>query len=67
MRTIVIDDLTPAEKLELIEELWTSLESEDLPLTQAQMEEVDRRLATADQDAANGKTLEEILDRRPRR
>ena len=61
MRTIDIDSLTPAEKLELIGELWESLEADDVPLTQAQIEELDRRLATADDDAAEGKTFEEML------
>ncbi|HZZ90564.1 MAG TPA: addiction module protein, partial [Caulobacteraceae bacterium] len=67
MRTIVINELTPAEKLELIEALWESLESEDFPLTHVQMEEIERRLGTADQDAAKGKTLEEVLEGLQRR
>jgi putative addiction module component (TIGR02574 family) len=62
MRTIDIDSLTPAEKLELIGELWESLEADDVPLTPAQIEELDRRLATADEDAARGKTLEEMME-----
>ena len=62
MRTVDIDALTPAEKLELIGELWDSLDADHLPLTQAQKDEIDRRLATADEDASGGKTLEEILE-----
>ena len=62
MRTVDIDNLTPAEKLELIGELWESLEADDVPLTQAQIEEIDRRLATADEDAAQGNTFEEMLE-----
>jgi putative addiction module component (TIGR02574 family) len=62
MRTIDIDELTPAEKLELIGELWDSLEADDIPLTKAQMDEIDRRLATADEDAAQGKTLEQVVE-----
>jgi hypothetical protein len=34
MRTVVIDELTPAEKLDLIGELWGSLDAQDIPLTQ---------------------------------
>jgi putative addiction module component (TIGR02574 family) len=45
MRMIDIDSLTPTEKLELIGELWESLEADDIPLTAAQIEEIDRRLA----------------------
>jgi len=62
MRNVDLDSLTPAEKLELIGELWESLEADDMPLTQAQIEELDRRLATADEDAAQGKTFEEMLE-----
>ncbi|HEX3406946.1 MAG TPA: addiction module protein [Caulobacteraceae bacterium] len=52
MRTIDIDSLTPAEKLELIGELWDSLDADDVPLTQAQIEELDRRLAADDAEPA---------------
>jgi putative addiction module component (TIGR02574 family) len=62
MRNVDLDSLSPAEKLELIGELWESLEADDVPLTQAQIEELDRRLATADEDAARGKTFEEMLE-----
>jgi putative addiction module component (TIGR02574 family) len=62
MRNVDLDSLTPAEKLELIGELWESLEADDVPLTPAQIEELDRRLATADEDAAHGKTFEEMLE-----
>ena len=65
MRTVVIDELTPAEKLELIGELWDSLEAADVPLTQAQMEEIDRRMALA--DAEPGAPWEEVLARLERR
>jgi putative addiction module component (TIGR02574 family) len=36
--------LTPQEKIELIDALWESLQTEDLPLTSQQMAELDRRL-----------------------
>ena len=41
-----IDDLSPEERLRLIEELWDSLNEkpESVPLTNAQREELDRRL-----------------------
>jgi putative addiction module component (TIGR02574 family) len=41
---IDIDTLSAAEKLELIGRLWDSLEAEDVPLTDAQAEELERRL-----------------------
>ncbi|MGE3913835.1 MAG: addiction module protein [Chloroflexota bacterium] len=44
--------LSVAERLELIDTIWNSIDtdSEDLPLTEAQRREIDRRLA---QYAAN--------------
>jgi len=47
-RTIVVDKLSPAEKLELIGDLWDSLDAEDVTLTPAQIEEIDRRLESAE-------------------
>jgi len=48
-------ELTPAERLDLIGDLWDSLEPADLPsLTQDQIKEMERRLAEhrADPDSA---------------
>ncbi len=36
--------LSPEERLQLIEELWDSLSDEDVPLTDAQCAELDRRV-----------------------
>jgi len=48
--------LTPSERLALISQLWDSLEDKQLPLTAAQQAELDRRLATLDQDRREGIT-----------
>jgi putative addiction module component (TIGR02574 family) len=40
----------------LISQLWDSLEDDHLPLTAAQRAELDRRLATLDQDRREGVT-----------
>lgn len=48
--------LTPPERLALISQLWDSLEDGQLPLTVVQQEELDRRLATLDQDRREGIT-----------
>jgi putative addiction module component (TIGR02574 family) len=48
--------LTPTERLALIAQLWDSLEHEPLPLTPAQQAELERRLASLDQDRQNGVT-----------
>jgi len=46
--------LTPPERLTLISQLWDSLEDNHLPLTAAQRGELDRRLATLDEDRCEG-------------
>lgn len=48
--------LTPSERLALISQLWDSLEEDDLPLTAARRAELDRRLATLEQDRREGIT-----------
>jgi putative addiction module component (TIGR02574 family) len=53
MTTIDISSLSPKERLDLIGELWDSLEADDVPLTPAQAAELDRRLASADADLAD--------------
>jgi len=66
---IDIDKLTPAERLELIGELWDSLESEDVPLSPAQQAELERRLETLEEDkkhAVSWETLKAELDARRR-
>lgn len=40
-----IGTLSATEKLELLDVLWQSLEADDLPLTEAQRDELDFRLA----------------------
>jgi putative addiction module component (TIGR02574 family) len=51
-----IGRLTPPERLDLIAQLWDSLEHEQLPLTELQQAELDRRLASFDEDRRNGVT-----------
>jgi len=48
--------LTPPERLASISQLWDSLEDGQLPLTTPQRAELDRRLATFDQDRREGIT-----------
>lgn len=59
MRSLTPDEigrLTPPERLAFIAQLWDSLEDEQLPLTEAQQAELDRRLASLDDDRRNGVT-----------
>ena len=60
MAALDISRLTPQERLDLISELWDSLSSSDVPLTSAQQDELDRRLATFDADRRDAIPWEEI-------
>jgi len=44
--------LSPRQRLDLIESLWESLDEKDVPVTDAQRAELDRRIVGFDQDAA---------------
>ena len=64
-----IDRLSSAERLALIERLWDSLPDAEVPLTNAQQQELQRRLETFDQEKSKSVTWEEIkagLDARKR-
>ena len=41
----IIDDLTPDQKVDLLEALWVSLESQAIAPTEEQEAEMDRRMA----------------------
>lgn len=53
-----ITRLTPAERLALIAQLWDSLEDHQVPLTPAQQTELERRLATLEDDRSQSVTWE---------
>jgi putative addiction module component (TIGR02574 family) len=54
-----INRLTPQERLDLIDRLWDSLQDEEFSLTPEQAAELDRRLATFDEDMKEAVTWEE--------
>ncbi|MBV9322848.1 MAG: addiction module protein [Chloroflexi bacterium] len=59
--------LSVDERLELIGQLWDSLEHEPLPLSDAQQHELDRRLESLESDPAEGVSWEQLraeLERR---
>ena len=58
---IDIESLTPEERLDLMEKLWDSLEPEDIPLSDAQRRELDRRLDDLESDSALGIPWEDVL------
>jgi putative addiction module component (TIGR02574 family) len=65
MATIDITRLSPAERLELLEQLWDSLSATPnaLPLTEAQREELDRRLDDLDREGPAGIPWDEVMQR----
>jgi putative addiction module component (TIGR02574 family) len=57
-------ELSPAERLELVEELWDSLTPEDLPpLTDEQMQDLDRRYEALIRDPTRGSSWEDVRAR----
>lgn len=60
-----IASLTPAEKLQLIEELWDELaeDPESLPIHDWQIEELDRRKANLEAHPESAVTWDEALRR----
>ena len=63
MAAIDIASLSPEERLQLLEALWESLSAtpEVIPLTNAQREELDRRLDELDREGPTGIPWEEVL------
>ncbi len=59
--------LSVDERLDLIGQLWDSLEHERLPLSSAQQDELDRRLDTLESDRAEGVSWEALRDELARR
>jgi putative addiction module component (TIGR02574 family) len=59
-----IGNLSPEERLRLIEELWDSLNETPgtVPLTNAQREELDRRLDDLDRSGPEGIPWEQVLE-----
>jgi putative addiction module component (TIGR02574 family) len=62
---IDIATLSREEQLELLEQLWDSLSStpEAIPLTDAQREELDRRLDELDREGPVGIPADDVLNR----
>ena len=55
-----ITRLSPEERLSLIAQLWDSLEDHQVQVTPAQQAELERRLATLDDDRTQSVTWESI-------
>ena len=55
-----VESLTAEQKLELIDELWTSLSADDLDLNEDQRRELDRRLARLEREGPLGPAWEAV-------
>ncbi len=64
---IDISRLSPSERLQLVEDLWDSLTPADIPLTPAQVKELDRREALHRAEPKRGRPWREVLDEIERR
>lgn len=60
-----IKKLSVAERMLIVEEIWDSIvaDQESMEVSEAQKEELDRRLALHNSAPGQGKTWEEIRDR----
>jgi putative addiction module component (TIGR02574 family) len=56
-----VKQLSPDERLELIEELWDSLSEEDVKLTPEQLEELERRRARLEREGPRGRPWRDVL------
>ncbi len=54
---------SPAEKIELIDELWASIPRESLPVPKSHLTELDRRVAAIQKDPLRALTPEEARQR----
>jgi putative addiction module component (TIGR02574 family) len=61
MPTLDYSRLSARERIDLIGEIWDSIEAEAVPLTSAQKAELDSRLETLDEDIKQGRDAAEVL------
>lgn len=52
--------LSPRQKLDLIEALWESLDDKNVPVTEAQRAELDRRIAGFEQDCEQSSSWDQL-------
>jgi putative addiction module component (TIGR02574 family) len=60
-----IAELSIAERIQLAEDLWDSIleHQEELPLSPAQQQELERRLENYEKNSTNASTWEEVKNR----
>lgn len=67
--TLSVYDLSPSEKLQLVEDLWDDLAAspEEVPVHDWQKEELNRRKANLEKNPASGLTWDDVKRRVRRR
>ena len=65
LKALGIDQLSPAQKILLVEDIWDSIASdaEQAPLTEAQKQDLQRRLAAYEANPKSGSSWEEVKAR----
>ena len=65
MNSLSVFDLSPSEKLQLVEDLWDDLAAnpEDVPVHDWQLEELARRKANLENNPASGLSWDEVKRR----
>jgi putative addiction module component (TIGR02574 family) len=65
MKALGIDQLSVAQRILLVEEIWDSIAPEEtaIPLTEAQRQDLQRRLTAYEANPKAGSTWEEVKER----
>ena len=65
LKSLGIDQLSVAQRILLVEEIWDSIadEAEQVPLTEAQKQDLQRRLTAYEANPKAGSTWEEVKAR----
>jgi putative addiction module component (TIGR02574 family) len=65
LKTLGLDQLSVAERILLVEEIWDSIaaEAENLPLSEAQQQDLKRRVAAYEANPKAGSNWEEVKAR----
>jgi len=65
MKTLGIDQLSVAERIQLVEEIWDSIAAvpQEIPFTEAQKQDLARRLAAYEANPNAGSSWEDVKAR----
>jgi putative addiction module component (TIGR02574 family) len=65
LKSLGIDQMSPAQRILLVEEIWDSIaaEAEQMPITEAQKQDLERRLAAYKANPQAGSSWEDVKAR----